>query len=240
MSADDTMNCLKNLMQLMCIDGNIRPEEKQFLKSAADQMDVTVDDWNALLKEVLRENIPLYPIQEREKAVAALKAMILMAKSDGHLDEKERRYVLQFAKAIGISRKEWTALLSTIQSENLFAPFQKPQGSLLALTDDFDRLEVFLKAARDYGADFQTCSLSQYMKSESGSKAIVCFHAAPEKEMSLSRCQLLQGKAGDRLVCILTRFQGHQVKYLHEIGLKKCVIEPIYTRDIIDMLKMAT
>jgi uncharacterized tellurite resistance protein B-like protein len=239
MSADDNMNCLKNLMQLMCIDGNIRPKEKQFLKTAAEQLDVTVDDWNGLLKEVLRDNIPLYTILEREQGVAALKAMILMAKHDGHLDEKERRYVLQFAKAIGISRREWTALLSTIESENLFAPFQKPQGSLLALTDDFERLEAFQKAVRDYGADIQTCSLNQYMKSESVSKAVVCFHAAPEKELSLARCQLLQGKAGDRLLCILTRFQGHQVKYLHEIGLKKCVIEPIYTRDIIDMLKTA-
>ena len=34
------------------------------------------------------------------------------------------------------------------------------------------------------------------------------------------------------VVAILTRYQGHLVKYLHEVGLKKCIIEPVYSNDI--------
>ena len=46
---------------------------------------------------------------------------------------------------------------------------------------------------------------------------------------------LLLEKCGGKLACILTRFQGHQVKYLLEIGLNKCIIEPVYARDISDL-----
>ncbi len=239
MSAEDNLNCLKNLMQLMCIDGVIHPQEKAFLKHAAVRLDVAVEDWSALLKDVLRDTVSLYPIGDRDKAAAALKAMVLMAKRDGKLDEKERRYVLQFAKAIGVSRGEWNALLQNIEAETLFDPFRKPQGRLIALTDDFDRLEEFVRVAEDYGVVVETCELNHYLQKEPASQEIVCFHAAPEKDLTVARCERLLGKAGERMVCILTRFQGHQVKYLHEAGLKKCVIEPVYVRDITEMLKSA-
>jgi hypothetical protein len=55
--------------------------------------------------------------------------------------------------------------------------------------------------------------------------------------MTLTRCRMLLDKCGGSVVCILTRFQGHQVKYLHEIGLKKCIIEPVYARDIADLFR---
>lgn len=239
MSSPDNMNCLKNLLQLMCIDGIIHPKEKEFLQKAAAQLDIAVDDWNALLKEVLHDNIPFYTIVDHQKATAALKAMIVMAQSDGKIDEKERRYVLQFAKSIGVDRTEWKALLAHIEAGNLFGPYQKPQGNLIALTEDFEKLDAFLKVAADYGTSVETIGLNQYLKKEIVPKAVVCFHAAQEKDLTVSRCKLLLGKAGDGLVCILTRFQGHQVKYLHEAGLKKCVIEPVYTRDIIEILKLA-
>jgi uncharacterized tellurite resistance protein B-like protein len=237
MSAEDNLNCLKNLMQLMCIDGVIHPQEKAFLKHAAVRLEVAVEDWNALLKSVLRDNVSVYPIADRDKATAALKAMVLLAKRDGKLDEKERRYVLQFAKAVGISRGEWNTLLQNIEAETLFDPFRKPQGRLLALSDDFDKLEDFVQVAENYGVVIETCELSHYLQSKAAEQSFVCFHAAPEKDLTVVRCEQLLKKAGERLVCILTRFQGHQVKYLHEAGLKKCIIEPVYARDITEMLK---
>ena len=239
MSTQDTMNCLKNLMQLMCCDGMIHPKEKAFLFRAAEQLAISVDDWNALLKEVLDDNIPFYPVSDREKAVAALKAMVVMAQADGQVGEKEKQFALQFAKSIGISRAEWQEVLNHIDTQNLFSPFQQPTGSLIALTDDFEKQEAFLKVARDYGTTIQTTDLKSYLQAESPPQAIVCFHAAQEKDVTVARCQLLLNKADQALVCILNRFQGHQVKYLHEAGLKKCVIEPIYTRDITDILKLA-
>ena len=57
MTAQDNLNCLKNLMQLMCADGTIHSEEKRFLKKAASELDVAVADWKGLLKEVLRDGV---------------------------------------------------------------------------------------------------------------------------------------------------------------------------------------
>lgn len=238
MIIQDNLNCLKNLMRLMCCDGTIHPKEKAFLAKAAGQLAVSVDDWDALLQEVLGDKIPVYPISDREKAVAALKAIIVMANADGQVDEKEKGFALQFAKSIGVSRAEWKELLSHIDTRNLFAPFQPVAGNLIALSDDFEKLDAFVTVARENGASIQTTDLKAYLQTEAGPQTVVCFHAAEEKNLTLARCQLLLQKAGDAVVCILNRFQGHQVKYLHEAGLKRCVIEPVYARDITDILKM--
>ena len=235
MTSQDNTNCLKNLMQLMCCDGKIHPKEKVFLSKAAKELAVSVDDWNALLKDVLGDNIPCYQLSDRTKATAALQAMIVMAKADGNVNEKEKQFALRFAKSIGIRRSEWKELLNNVDAENLFAPFQQLAGNLIALTDDFEKLDEFRNVAQDNGASVQTMNLKTYLQADTDSQTIVCFHAAGEKDLSVSRCELLLNKAPDAVVCILNRFQGHQVKYLHETGLKKCIIEPVYDRDIADI-----
>jgi hypothetical protein len=88
-TATDNLNCIKNLMQLMCCDGTIRTAEKSFLSRAATKLGVQVDDWNGLLKEVLKDGAPLYPVQNRDKAVATLKSLIVMSKADGRVDPKK-------------------------------------------------------------------------------------------------------------------------------------------------------
>jgi len=238
MATQDSINCLKNLMQLMCCDKIIHPAEKAFLKKAAEQLEISVDDWKELLEEVLSDNIFYYPVSDREKAVAVLKALIVMAKSDGQVNEKEKQYVLQFAKSVGISRTEWKAALQHIDDGNLFVLFHPPTGQILALTDDFEKLEAFQTVARDNGATVATTDLKTHLQTPLPIRAVVCFHAAQDKDLTVSRCQLLLNKTPEALVCILTRFQGNQVKYLHEAGLRKCVIEPVYARDITDILKL--
>lgn len=238
MTAQDNLNCLKNLIQLMCCNKIIHPAEKAFLKTAADQLDISVDDWKGLLKEVLSDNIPYYPVSDREKAIAVLKALVVMAKSDGQVDEKEKQFVMQFAKSIGISRSEWKAVLQNTDTGDLFAPFQPPAGQILALSDDFEKLDAFVSVSRDNGATIQAMELNAYLQTPPSIEVVVCFHAAPQKDLTITRCQMLMNKNPEALVCILTRFQGHQVKYLHETGLKKCVIEPVYARDITDILKL--
>ncbi len=236
MSSTDNLNCLKNLMQLMCCDGDIHKQEKAFLYTAAKELAVKVDDWNALLKEVLKDNQPFYPMENRDKAIAALKAMIVMAKADGKVDEQEKRFALQFAKTIGVSKSEWQQIISDTDTDSLFTPFQQQIGGpLIAITDDFDKLDAFSQVARDHQALVQTLALKAYLQAAEDHSSPVCFHAAPEKETTITRCELLLNAAADGLVCVLNRYQGHQVKYLHEVGLKKCVIEPIYSRDITEI-----
>lgn len=229
----DSLNCLKNLMQMMCADGRIHPGEKSFLAKAAKEMDVQVSNWKALLKETLNDNIPLYPIHNREKAVSTLKALIVMSKSDGQTDAKEKALAVTFAKSIGISKPEWQQILKEIDVDTLFEPFTRNLGDIIAVRDDFDKLDVFVDTASKNGAAVQTVTLREFLDGTEVPLSVVCFHAAQDKDASLTRCRMLLEKCGDMLVCILTRYQGHQVKYLLEIGLRKCIIEPVYAQDII-------
>lgn len=150
MSAAENLNCLKNLIQLVCCDGKIHPREKTFLYQAAKELAVTVEDWNALLKEVLRDETPFYPIENREKAIAALKAMIALAKADGRVDAKEKQLALQFAKSLGVSKTEWKQIIGVCETDGLLEPFSRPDGQIVAIRDDFDQFDAFLKTARQH------------------------------------------------------------------------------------------
>ena len=231
----DNLNCIKNLMQLMCYDGTIHTAEKSFLSRAAAELDVRVDDWNGLLKEVLKDGTPLYPVQNRDKAVATLKSLIVMSKVDGLVDPKEKTLTIQFAKSIGVSKSEWKEILKDIDLENLFEPFSRMAGSITVIREDFDKLDAFLQVAGENGVSTETIGLQNLLSTTGNPEDIVCFHAAEDKDVTVTRCQMLLEKCGGKLACILTRFQGHQVKYLLEIGLKKCIIEPAYERDISDL-----
>jgi len=233
----DNLNCVKNLMRLMCCDGTIRTAEKSFLSRAATKLGVQVADWNGLLREVLGDTTPLYPIQDRDKAVAALKALIVMSKTDGRVDPKEKQFALQFAKSIGVDKAEWKRILKDIDLDHLFEPFTETRGTVVAIADDFEKLDAFLKVAADNGAEVKTIKLQLFLESADAAGDRVCFHASEDKDVTLTRCRMLLAACGGKVVCILTRFQGHQVKYLLEIGLKKCIIEPVYARDIAELFK---
>ena len=234
----DKTNCIKNLIQVMCCDGRIADREKRFLAAAARQLQVQVENWNALMKEVLQDQQILYPVQNRDSAVASLKAMIVMAKADRKLDKKEGDLILQFAKSLGMSNQEWKKLLKDIDPQTLFEPFQSASvspavsGSILVLKEDFDKLDQFLNVIKEHEIPFQTGDLEEFIQRPASSEETVCFHAAEQREQTVDKCRKLLEKSGNRVVSILARYQGYQVRYLLEIGLKKCIIEPVYARDI--------
>ncbi|MCI0499581.1 MAG: tellurite resistance TerB family protein [Planctomycetales bacterium] len=233
MVAHDNLNCLKNLLRLMCCDGTLKTAEKAFLSRAAKEMAVLVEDWNALLKSVLKDPAGCWPIEDRTKAAAALKAIVVMAKADGQVDEAEKEFALQFAKAAGISKDEWRRLLCDIDAENLFEPFQTAAPNLIVLTDNFDKLDAFLKTARDNGVTVETTDTQTLLQTPAKPDGVVCFHAAPDKDATLAlAAMLLEKTAPHQPVCILTRFEGNQVKYLHEAGIETCIIEPANDRDL--------
>ena len=230
----DKTNCIKNLIQLMCCDGRIASREKKFLFSAAKELGVQVEDWNALLKEVVREQPILYPIGDRDKAVSTLKAMVVMAKADRQLDEKEGELIRQFAKSIEITNSQWKQILKEIDVQSIFEPFQAADvsGSVLVLKEDFDRVNDFVDLAKEKSVRFRIAGLDEFMQEPQAKEDKVCFHAAPKKEATIQKSKQLLEKAGEKVVPVLTRYQGHQVQYLLECGIKKCIIEPVYERDL--------
>lgn len=240
----DKLNYIKNLIWMMCCDGVIADGEKKFLRKAAKEISVDIADWNKLLKEVVAAGPQVYPITDRDEAIATLKSLVVMAKADGKVDDSEKEYLLKFAKSIGVSNEKWKQLRKNIDLEKLFDPFKDPtfestnlSGSILALHDDFDKLNEFMAVASDFGAKTNAADYKEFMASAPEESQIVCFHAAPNRTETVSRCTQILNKAGKNTAAVLTRYQGNQVQYLLEIGLQKCIIEPVYTQDIIKLLK---
>jgi len=240
----DKLNYIKNMMWMMCCDGKIADREVKFLKKAAKEVSAEIDDWKMLLKEVKSSGPQVYPINNREKAVAALKSLVIMAKVDGKIDAQEKEYLLKFAKSIGISNQQWVDLRKNIDLETLFDAFKEPcsesmnlGGGIVAIRDDFDKIDEFADVASDFGAAVDFAGYKEFVTAPAVDGQIVCFHAAQDKKETVRRCANIMKKAGGNMAAILTRYQGHQVQYMLEIGLEKCIIEPVYTQDIIKLLK---
>lgn len=234
----DKLNCVKNMIWMMCCDGQIADREKKFLKCAAEEIALEVDDWNGLVKEVLADGGRIYQIEDQTRAIVTLKSLLVMAKADRKMDPREKEYVLRFAKSINITNSQWKNIRKGIAMEGLFDPFKetasaaKPAGAVIALKDDFDRIDEFAEVARDKNVTTRIVGFDEFIAGAGGQENIVCFHAAENKDESVRRCKELLDRSGPKTVSVLTRYQGHQVKYLHEQGLKKCIIEPVYSQDI--------
>lgn len=240
----DKLNYIKNMMWMMCCDGEIADGEKKFLRKAAKEISVDIADWDQLFKEVVAAGPEVYPITNCDKAIATLKSLVVMAKVDKKIDDAEKEYLLKFAKSIGITNDQWKQLRKNIDLEKLFDPFREPavastnfSGSIVALRDDFDKIDEFTEVAADFGVTPRVADFKEFIAAPADDSQIVCFHAAPDRIETVSRCRQIQKKAGHNTAAILTRYQGHQVQYMLEIGLKKCIIEPVYTSDIIKLLK---
>jgi len=238
---EDRLNYIKNMIRMMCCDGEIARREKKFLGRAAKEIGAEVGDWNGLLKEVLREGTKLYPITNREKAIATLKSLVVMAKADRKIDEREKEYILRFAKSIGVSNSEWKQIRKEIDIGTLFEPFKRPEaarglketaGGITLLKEDFDKIDDFTAVAKDRAITTQIVGFDEFIAGAGGEGDIICFHAAQDKDESVSKCKELLAREPERTVSVLTRYQGHQVKYMLELGLKKCIIEPVYSQDI--------
>ena len=144
----DCWSCLKNLIRMMCIDGVIAEREKKFLFHAARELDLSVPDWEMLIEEVEQDSNPIFPIRSKTRGIAALQAMMLMAKMDKHVDEREKDYLRKFAKSIGVTREQWQSILRDTNLSDLFEPFQKSLGRILILREDFEQFEALVETAK--------------------------------------------------------------------------------------------
>ncbi len=247
----DRINWIKNLIQLMCCDGRIADREKQFLRRVAKQLQVRVPDWNLLLKSVLHDARVRYPVSDETTAIAVLKSLIVMANADGRIDENEKRYILNFAKVIGLSHRDVKAIMKDMGKapdvkdkpapETGVIPAEAPAAAsstgmshITAASDDFDRVDDFVEVAREQGRDVHVVTLDDLLTGKRPAGSIVCFHAFGQPEDTVMRHNRLREALAPsvHLVAVLTRYQGHHVRYLLEVGIAKCIIEPVYARDI--------
>lgn len=228
----DKLNYIKNLIWMMCCDKDADTAEKKFLKRAAKEIELKVDSWTELIKGVLRDATGKYPVSNRDRAIAALKSLMIMAKADKVVKDEEKDFLVQFAKSVGISNEEWNQVRKISDTESLFAPFKTSAKSIIVLKEDFEKIEDFKNIARQNGLSVQIVGFDEFMAAGSATEDVVCFHVSEDRHASIDKCKLLLEKCDGRVVSILTRYQGHLVKYLHEVDLEKCIIEPVYSRDI--------
>jgi uncharacterized tellurite resistance protein B-like protein len=228
----DKLNYIKNLIWMMCCDKDADNAEKKFLKRASKEIDLKVDDWTELIKGVLRDAHGKYPVSNRDRAIAALKSLMIMAKADKVVKDEEKNFLVQFAKSVGISNEEWNQVRKISDTKSLFTPFKTTAKSIVALNEDFEKIEDFKNVARQSGLSVQIVDFDEFIAAGANAEDVVCFHVSDNRHASVDKCKLLLEKCGGRVVAILTRYQGHFVKYLHEAGLEKCIIEPVYSSDI--------
>jgi uncharacterized tellurite resistance protein B-like protein len=234
----DKINCLKNLIRMMCCDGRIEEHEKKFLFRTAKQFQLDIPDWNALLREVKQSPQAFEPIQNRPRAIAVLKAMIVMARADRQVDKKEGDLLLQFARSLDLSDSQWKQILREIDLKTLYEPFESSPltGSILVLKDDFDTIDPLLGLMKEMRIQFRLAGFDEMLRESLAREDKICFHVSPEREITLQRARHLLEKSGEKVAAVLTRYQGHQVQYLLELGIRKCIIEPVYARDLQKLL----
>lgn len=229
---EDRWNCLKNLIRMMCIDGSMAEREKKFLLHAARKMDLAVENWTDLIREVKNDPVGVYPIRSEVRALAVLKSLLVMAKIDQQVDEREKEYLQRFAKSIGVTGSRWRSILKEIDLSKLFDPFRSKGGTLLVLKEDFESLDALLTMARQCGIAADVTTWSEWRKNPNRGADAVCFHAVEKREVSVEKCQALLKGPQQKVVCVLMRYQGYQVRYLLESGIHQCIIEPVYHRDL--------
>ncbi len=230
--AQDRGNCLRNLVRLMCCDGKIAEPEKRFLAKVAHELNAKVRDWPAFVKETLADPRDLWPVADRRRAIATLKSLVAMARADGRIGRREKGHIARFAKALGVTADQWRQILEEADSPDVWRPFKSCSVGVYAIEDDFERLQDLVDLATDHDIPAQTTPLEAFLSQPPRALGAVCFHAVEQTEATVDRCRRLLNVAGDKAVAVLTRFQGRQVQYLLEAGLTRCVIEPLYPRDL--------
>jgi uncharacterized tellurite resistance protein B-like protein len=228
----DKLNYIKNLIWMMCCDKDADTTEKKFLKRAAKEIDLKVDNWSVLIKGVLRDAHGKYPVSNRDRAIAALKSLMIMAKADKVVKKEEKNFLVQFAKSVGISSEEWNQVKKISDTESLFAPFKTTAKNIIVLKEDFEKIDNFKNVARQNGLGVKIVGFDEFIAAAIAAEDVVCFHVSGDRHASVDKCKALLEKCDGRVVSVLTRYQGHLVKYLHEVGLEKCIIEPVYSCDI--------
>jgi len=256
----DRINWIKNLIQLMCCDGSITDRERKFLFKVARQLRVAVPDWDALLKSVLHDARVRYPISDHDTALAVLKSLIVIANADGRINDDENRYILSFAKVIGVADEQLKAIVDDINAKHpargtgirgtgfqpVISPPSSPRGTgfqpaishpaagglITVVKDDFEQIDQFVEVVRRHGREVRIVTLDDLVLRKHPAGEITCFHAAGQPADTVHRYQRLLEVVTGRTVAVLSRYQGHHVRYLLELNIPKCVIEPVYARDI--------
>ncbi len=235
MEADDRRNCNRNLIAVAGADGRLESGEKDFFLKVSEKLNISSRELPILFQEVQRDGILFYPIQSREFAAKTLKMMLAMARVDGSLDVSEKRIITAFSKAIEQDRESLASHVAESGEERSpETPVETSAFSSIAIcviTDHFEKLDEFIEALQPM--DVVQASYLDFLRDPTGD--VVFMHATEKRKATVGRLEKMQASCSMPIVPVMNRFQGAQIKYAHELGLSRCMIEPMLKTEVVPL-----
>lgn len=236
MDAEDGRNCIKNLIAVAAADRKLDSGEKEFFLNVFKKLEIPSGELPILFREVRGDGLPFYPVKSREAAIKTLKMMLTMARADGSFDVSEKKIIHAFAKAIGFDREALAGKVAESGEESSSETPETPTDfswlNIRVITDHFEKLEEFMGSLESMNAS--GASFLDFLREPSGD--IVFMHAVERRKATVTRLEKIQKICSARIVPIMTRFQGDQIKYVHDLGIPRCMIEPVLKNEVIRLL----
>ncbi len=228
-----------NLFLLAASDGEIAPEERDFLRRFTDAAgidDATAAAWQG---ELEAGTMHFRSIDGEEEKRQALGMMARMIRVDGEFDPKEQAAYVNMGKALGFSQEALGTALREYWDEDPTFPFSEPpqapestieDGTILLVQDDIAEMKPVTDATGPLR--IVSCDFDSLPEIEALTKAVL-FHAAESKGESAARLEALSKRyEGFHIAFIARRDQAPQIGYLLGLGADRCFVEPLYPNEI--------
>lgn len=222
-------------------DGEIEPEEKDFIKKLMTEAEITNNQAGQWLKDARENDYQLLPVQGQDHLDQLLRLMIGIAATDKKLRTSEKEILVQIGKVNGLSTEELVhALKKYWDLDNFEAIFHGPGSGteneyhITVVSDHFTDVADFIKVCG--GVHFETCDLKS-IKPDMAPEWII-FHAADKKRRSLNMLDRLQSVFPEsKIIGVVARAQAFQVSYLLDAGAFFCMVKPIYPNELLQRLQ---
>lgn len=117
------------------------------------------------------------------------------------------------------TRKDPASNPSTLPAVSSDTAAPAAAAHIAAVKDDFDQIDEFVQIVREHGREVCILTLDDLLSRKEPACGIICFHAAGQPADTVQRHNRLRDAAAAPLVAVLTRYQGHHVRYLLELGV---------------------
>ncbi|MDX2248082.1 MAG: TerB family tellurite resistance protein [Bacteroidia bacterium] len=129
----------QNLFLVAVADGELTPVEQEFLRDVAENLGLDPEDVDYILEN--HQNLDFIIPEDDEEKYFSLKNLVYMMLVDGDIEQSEYQLCLDFARRVGMGRKE---------IEEILAEYEQMQKDRSEKQSDIDRenvdicLDIFL------------------------------------------------------------------------------------------------
>lgn len=239
---DSTRKALyQNALLMVRADGVTEPKEVGFMVALRHRLNIPAEAAASWQAELDQEKDPqLRSLPDPHSTTQALELLIAAAAADAAFAPAEKRLLVAFGKAAGLSLGELKALVAQRWRSNVLDDLfgAPPYGeTVYVVSDHFEKLEAFLSV--NPRVRFEVVTLAEAVQ-RALRPACFTFHVAPDKKQSLEMLGALRRQAmGAKLIPVVARHQAFQISYLQEAGAFRCLVEDVYPGELERLLSEA-